>query len=448
MNKANQKVVIQNANMTLIQIRQYEIGYFQIFFSNFGTQAALMIGFIAGSLSQVPGWDNPPGAPYFFVVLYWITSAICLCSGMHCLVCTVFVNVYGQGLALRGPPGSMVRAIKGMIAEQEQVLFAFCLTIFTFGLQCVGMYFIMMDGISATVCSVITGVCMILWYRYALRLYNRFSWSGINIDWSEDDESTKDPTEALDELTATVVNDIHAKTNRYQQSDKKSIKDFQHSGKTSNKRESIKSISPTKSDPNKPPTTAPIDISDKVSVIEGAEMYGAAHHLDDVQTVITSSSSQQDILELTKGMTFGSYLTLKERGRLGGEKWVRRYFIIKGHHIFYYQDKRSFELNPAKPINKRAIDLEGYTLVAGSTEAPYPISLVPYDSEDIRKVWKFRCDTSGEFERWLQLFSVALQSCNPSKQQGDLVIMADGRSEIVSVKGENLNTAYSDNDER
>jgi hypothetical protein len=111
MNQANQKVVMQNANMTLIQIRSYEIGYFQIFFSNFGTQAALMIGFIAGSLSQVPGWDNPPDAPYFFVVLYWITSAVCLCAGMHCLVCTVFVNVYGPGLALRGPPGTLLLTI-------------------------------------------------------------------------------------------------------------------------------------------------------------------------------------------------------------------------------------------------------------------------------------------------------------------------------------------------
>jgi hypothetical protein len=53
MNQANQKVVAQNANMTLVAIRQAEISYFADFFGNYGTQAALMIGFICGSISQV-----------------------------------------------------------------------------------------------------------------------------------------------------------------------------------------------------------------------------------------------------------------------------------------------------------------------------------------------------------------------------------------------------------
>jgi hypothetical protein len=449
MNQANQQVVLQNANMTLIQIRQYELGYFQTFFSNFGTQAALMIGFILGSISQVPGWDNPPDCPYFFIALYWVTSAICACCGMHCLVCTVLIQVYGQGLALRGPPGSMVRAIKGMIAEQEQILIAFLITIFTFGLQCIGMYFIMMDGTSAIAASVITVIFMIGWYRYALRLYNRFSWSNINIDWLGDSENDKDPTETLEELNPTVVNELHARNTKFQQADKKSMADFQKNKKPSDK--SSKRLS-TKSSTNQPTSAvpdaghAPVNISDKVSVIDGVDHHttvgNSNQNYEEIQSVLAGQGgkdvTQQDLVEIAKEMTFGSYLTLKERGRLGRENWVRRYFIIKGHHIFYYQDKRSFELNPSKPINKRAIDLEGYTLVAGSMNPPYPISLVPYEADDIRKVWKFQCDTEAEFERWIQLFSIALQSCNPSRQQGDLVMIADGRTEVVSVKGGGL----------
>ena len=53
MNQANQKVVVQNANMRLIAIRQAEVAYFSNFFGNFGTQAAIMLGFICGSVSQV-----------------------------------------------------------------------------------------------------------------------------------------------------------------------------------------------------------------------------------------------------------------------------------------------------------------------------------------------------------------------------------------------------------
>eukprot|EP01034_Spumella_vulgaris_P035571 gene35571-43861_t len=81
--------------MTLVSIRAAEIEYFSQFFSSFGTQSALVLGFISGSVSQVPG------------------------------------------LALRGPLGSMVRAVEGMIVEQEQVVFFFCLSIFSFGFQCI-----------------------------------------------------------------------------------------------------------------------------------------------------------------------------------------------------------------------------------------------------------------------------------------------------------------------
>jgi len=53
MNQANQQVVAQAANMNLVAIRQAEVAYFTTFFSDFGTQAALMIGFVCGSISQV-----------------------------------------------------------------------------------------------------------------------------------------------------------------------------------------------------------------------------------------------------------------------------------------------------------------------------------------------------------------------------------------------------------
>jgi len=38
---------------------------------------------------------------------------------------------------------------------------------------------------------------------------------------------------------------------------------------------------------------------------------------------------------------------------------------------------------------------------------------VPIDDADIRKAWKFRCDTWSEFQDWIAVFSLALRS-NPS----------------------------------
>ena len=53
MNQANAEQVIQNANINLIAIRTAEIDYFSTFFGNFGTQFALVAGFIVSSVSQV-----------------------------------------------------------------------------------------------------------------------------------------------------------------------------------------------------------------------------------------------------------------------------------------------------------------------------------------------------------------------------------------------------------
>jgi hypothetical protein len=54
--KAGQNVVIQEANINLIAIRTAEVVYFSQFFSSFGTQCALIAGFIVNSVSQVPGY--------------------------------------------------------------------------------------------------------------------------------------------------------------------------------------------------------------------------------------------------------------------------------------------------------------------------------------------------------------------------------------------------------
>jgi hypothetical protein len=61
-------------------------------------------------------------------------------------------------------------------------------------------------------------------------------------------------------------------------------------------------------------------------------------------------------------------------------------------------------------LNSRPIELEGYSLVAGAVEPPYLITLIPTDAEDIRKSWKFRCDTLHEFNEWIEKFSNALKN--------------------------------------
>lgn len=362
MNQALQKALIQETNMSLINIRSIELDYFSTFFSSFGTQCALMIGFIVGSLSQVPGLDNPTGCWYGWIVLYWVTSALTLAAGVHGLVSSVFVQVFGQGLGLRGPLGSMVRAVEGMVEEQENIVHAFIVAVFSFGFQCIGMYFIMMDWVSATVSSIITMVGIILWYNYALRLYNRFSWKDMNIKWRNSEEEGDSDLDDHDENP--VKNAMHYAKKR------------QSKVKRGNMR---------------------------------------SEEEDQALNELESEETQRE--------TPGGYLTLRVPGTFG-DPWQRRYFMVRGKLIYYYKDKRSFQQEPKKPLNTRSIDLEGYTLIAGAREPPYSIALVPVDEDDHRKAWKFRCDTLAEFQSWLEIFSVALKIADASGQQGDLVNIA------------------------
>lgn len=368
MNQANQKAVIQEANMNLVGIRNVELGYFSTFYSNFATQAALMIGFIVGSLSQVPGIDNPSGSPYFFIVLYWITSATTLCAAMHSLVCAVFVEVFGQGLGLRGPLGSMIVAIEGMVVEQQQILVSFNITVISFGLQCIGMYWIMMDQTCAIITTIITSIAMVVWYRYSLRLYNRFSWNQLRVDWKDE----QDPEEELEDLDPSIINALHNKSSG-----------SKHAPKNANASQE----------------SSEFDLTSNLA-IEGE----AAQSSDD------------------KNATSGGYLTLKIATMFGRDPWKRRYFVIRGTSVYYYKDKRAFQLEPGKPLNKRPIDLEGYSLLADAHDPPFLMSLVPVDDEDIRKVWKFRTDTAAEYKQWIEVIGRALKTTVAGQKMGDAIV--------------------------
>jgi len=415
MNQANQQQVVQNANMNLVQIRQIELTYFSSFFTSFGTQTALMIGFIVGSLSQVPGVDNPSECSYFWIVLYWVTSALCVSSAIHCLVSTVFLEVFGQGLALRGPLGSMVKAVEGMIVEQKAVVVGFIFTIFMFGLQCIGMYWIMMDQTCAIIATIITSVAIFCWYQYALRLYNRFSWNAAKVDW-EDVASDKqfggggkNLFDELDDLNPTVLNKMHNK-------------------KAGGNKRGSQSVTFADSQNSAPGDLLAAANDDKASVYSAS-----TSALTGIESLVNADSTHFE--------TSGGYLSMKTTATFTRDPWQRKYFVVFNQLIYYYQDKRAFQLEPGKPINQRAIDVEGYTLIAGAVEPPYMISLVPIDPEDIRKIWKFRCDTINEFNNWIEIFTRALQigqNDNPavSMANADFVKISDGRSEVMSRKGD------------
>lgn len=142
---------------------------------------------------------------------------------------------------------------------------------------------------------------------------------------------------------------------------------------------------------------------------------------------------QEETKEQAK--TTDGYLTMYVKKGLGKGKYIkdpfeRRYVVVKSTKVFYYQDKHSYEVAPAKPINIRPIDLNGLTLIAGAIEPPYSITLTPLDEEDGRTAWKFRCDTLSEFHKWVRIFNDAFKLCTDQNTKSDLLVIDTSRSQV------------------
>ena len=103
-----------------------------------------------------------------------------------------YTTVFGQGMALRGPSGSMVKAVNGMVREQSHILYTFSITIFFLGVSTISTYYVVMNLIGAHICAAVTVLAMYFWHRQCLGIYNRFKWVTPAAEWTQHNEDELD----------------------------------------------------------------------------------------------------------------------------------------------------------------------------------------------------------------------------------------------------------------
>jgi hypothetical protein len=136
-----ENVALENkAIQLMLQIREKELNYITNKYNAMGTQAALVGGFAVTTLTSLEVGVSVPNILRWF---FFVTSSISVGSALHCILNATFVTVWGPGLALRGPRGSMAKAYYGMIREQGQIFGSFVTCLFFFGLEtCVAFFII------------------------------------------------------------------------------------------------------------------------------------------------------------------------------------------------------------------------------------------------------------------------------------------------------------------
>lgn len=421
--RAGQQQVVQQTNLNLVQIRTIEIQYFSDFFTNFGTQCILLGGFICGAISQTPGIDRDVN--YFFIILYNLGSAGCVAFAVQALIGSIYISVFGQGTALRGPLGSMVTTVEGMVQEQKTAVLLFIGAVVCYVCQEIGMYWLMMDQINAIVCSIITAIASLITYRAALRIYNRFYWDAGSVKFQTRNRDEDDELDDLNPEPGKQHSTPKSPLNKHKTNSSSAASDSgtANSPKSSTgKRGSVISgmFSNRSKDQNEAERLAnkPTQgrYGDDVSVMSDTPYMDMSDHAAAMEAADKASSAPKKL---------AGYLTVKLKKTLR-DPWERRYFVLRNKLIYYYKDKRSCELDPNKPLNNRPINLEGYGLVAGSSTPPYAISLVPTNEDDIRKAWKFRCDTVAEYNNWVEMLQAALA-------MGDIGL--SGHSDMVDILG-------------
>lgn len=131
MQKAKQAVLLQSTNQQLIEIRQSEIDYFVSCFSTYGIQCVVIAGVQLNSVQQV--LPENLSIPRWLKTWFWISCTMTIALCCHVLIVTSVAIVFGPGLALRGPLGSMMRAVNGLVVEHRHIYTSYVWTFVWFG---------------------------------------------------------------------------------------------------------------------------------------------------------------------------------------------------------------------------------------------------------------------------------------------------------------------------
>lgn len=161
-----------NLQVALLRIRDKELIFYADNLQAIGTQAALLSGFAYNAIIMVA---FPPDANKFLKACFLVTTTASMSLELMTVGGSMISAIQGPGLALRGPDGSMHRAVDGMLIEYKVAFMLFATGLVMFVLAAFFFAIIQFSWIISLPMAggmVYFGIDM---WRYFNHIYERFS---------------------------------------------------------------------------------------------------------------------------------------------------------------------------------------------------------------------------------------------------------------------------------
>jgi len=294
------------------------------------------IGFTYCTFTQFVKKDTNFGLEAFNFI-YFAFTALTMAIGVHVIFSTVLLTVFGSGLAIIGPLGSMARSAKGLQMEQEHVIISFIAMMLSFALSTVLVFWVIMDYPPAFICTSTFLVSAYMWYSTCERMYLRFYWNKEDSGWQrrnnegDDDDIDDDDEPKLPEIGNTEADTVELSATATSK-DKKKTSFFT----TLKKRVGINSVTTYNTDNATGSGSLPSELG--------------------------SGTGKKSVM--TEG-----YLSIKRESESAGQvqenstKWKRQYFVLFRNGCLYtYRTRLDYRNDPSSPKYTRPIKISEYSV--------------------------------------------------------------------------------------
>jgi hypothetical protein len=169
---ADKQALETDLKVCLLGIRERELDFYTQNCRSIGTSAALLAGFAYAGLSSTSDFSEETSE--LSKGLFLIVTLMAMVLNVSAMTGATWCSMLGPGLALRGPDGSMDRAVEGLALEFRLIFLLFMLGLLAFFFSAL---LLVLDEFEWVLSLIVVGL-LLLFLRWTLgackRIYKKF----------------------------------------------------------------------------------------------------------------------------------------------------------------------------------------------------------------------------------------------------------------------------------